>query len=281
MQNNVDSQLSGKHPRLSTVGLNISTASPSSLQRLCGDCFQHSKCLACRLDNNELMQYSRNVKKPRRVNNGSHLFRMSDPFKSIFTVLSGSIKIYRLDDEGHEQIVGFRMPGDLVGIDAIGTEAYSTSAVALETCFLCEISYAKFEQSSYRNPALQHEMALQLSKVIRAERMHGLSLAGTSAEYRVARFLIDTATQLSDCRFGPHNFTLSMSRSDIANYLGLAMETVSRTFTQFRDKKLISVRRKSISIPDIGLLENFLTEGLTKIVRHRVPVFHRTIATNY
>jgi CRP/FNR family transcriptional regulator len=205
---------------------------------------------------------------------------MSDPFKSIFTVLSGSMKIYRLNDEGQEQIVGFRMPGDLVGIDAIGTDAYSTSAVALETCFLCEIPYAKFEQFSFTNPALQHEIVIQLSKVIRAERMHGLNLAGTGAEYRVARFLIDIATRLSICRSGPYSFTLSMSRSDIANYLGLAMETVSRTFTQFRDKKLISVRRKYISIPDIGLLEKLLTKGFTDVAVHDMPVLRRTIAAS-
>jgi len=228
----------------------------------------------------ELMQFNRDVKKPRRVNSGSHLFRMSDPFKSIFTVLSGCIKVYRLDTEGQEQIVGFRMPGDLVGIDAIGTAAYSTSAVTLEPSFLCEIPYAKFKQSSLEHPALQHELVVQLSKVVRAERMHGLNLAGTGAEYRLARFLIDTATQLSVCHSGPHSFTLSMSRGDIANYLGLAMETVSRTFTQFRDKGLISVRRKYISIPDIGLLENILTKEFSMPEGHGASVFQHTIAAN-
>ena len=233
----------------------------------CNGCYRHSGCLARVLDDNQLRQYDANVQRSRRVGVGTHLFRMSDSFNSIYTILSGCLKVYQLDGAGNEHLVGFRFPGDLVGADAIDAGRYSNSTIALETTYVCEISYVKFKNFAQKHPQLQTELVAQLSRMLREERLHGLHLAGTAAEQRVGSFLIDIATKLCAVQSGSCNIVLSMSRSDIANYLGLAMETVSRTLTQFKDYGLISVRRKNITILDMEALAYYVEDGVYDIQR--------------
>ncbi len=235
------------------VGINVHL-----LENSCDGCYRHSGCLARVLGNDVLRQYDANVQRSRRIAAGKHLFRMSDPFNSIFTILSGCVKVYQLDDAGNEHLVGFRFPGDLVGADAIDTGHYLNSSIALETTFVCEIPYVKFKSFAQKHPELHIELVAQLSRMLREERMHSLHLAGTAAEKRVGSFLIDIATKLFALQSGSCSIVLSMSRSDIANYLGLAMETVSRTLTQFRDRGLISVRRKHITILEMEDLTHYV-----------------------
>ena len=219
-------------------------------------CIHKSKCLAQGLESDEIVQFNSAVNHSRRINLGKHIYRMWDPVKSVFTVLSGSVKIYSLSENGSEHINGFYQSGDLIAADAIGVDLHPSSAVALEPTTICEIPVSFFYNRAKQMPQLQSSLIHQISSSLRNEEQHSVLLGQKSAEQRLALFLVNLSKRRKSSGLGHDNFRLSMSRSEIGKYLGLAMETVSRTLTRFQELQLITVQRKLIMIHDMDGLES-------------------------
>jgi CRP/FNR family transcriptional regulator len=178
---------------------------------------------------------------------GEHVFRTGDPFRAIYAVREGSVKTRLFDREGNEQVLGFYLPGEVVGLNAIYPDHFPCDAVALENTKFCRFSFPAMSALATRMPAVQQHMFRLISKELGAVSL----LAGDhSADERMAAFLIDLSVRYAARGFSATRFHLSMSRGDIANYLRLAAETVSRVLSRFRAQKLIEIDGRELALLD-------------------------------
>jgi CRP/FNR family transcriptional regulator len=207
------------------------------------------------LDSDDVERLDSIVKRARPLHRGDHLFRNGERFRSLYVVKTGSVKTYAPSEEGGEQVLGFHLPGELIGLDAIDKEVHACSAKVLETSAICEVPFSRFEELSGTIPSLQHQMYRLLSKEIGQESEMLLLLGKKSADERLAVFLLSMSQRLRKRGLSPTDFYLSMSRHEISNYLGLAVETVSRLFTRFQDEGLLKVDRKHVELRDLEALE--------------------------
>ncbi|GAB0148497.1 fumarate/nitrate reduction transcriptional regulator Fnr [Marichromatium gracile] len=195
------------------------------------------------------------VKRTRPLHRGDFLFRDGDRFRSLYVVKTGSVKTFAPSPEGGEQVLGFHLPGEIIGLDAIDKDEHACSAKVLETSAICEIPFQRLEELTCSIPSLQHQMYRLLSKEIGHDTDMLLLLGKKNAEERLAAFLLSLSQRLHKRGLSPSDFYLSMSRHEIGNYLGLAVETVSRLFTRFQDDGLMRVDRKHIELLDLPALE--------------------------
>jgi CRP/FNR family transcriptional regulator len=182
------------------------------------------------------------------VKRGAHLFLEDDPLGSLFVIRSGCVKGWVKADSGQEQIVRFYLPGDLLGLNAIGRGRHRSTATALGAASILEIPFDKLQSFADRTPDLNHRIYRMLSEEISSDEQTLSLLVNRTAEERVAGFLLDLAR-----RHGRHEeiapeFRLQMARHDIANYLGLARETVSLTITRFHNEGLLNVNGRRITV---------------------------------
>jgi CRP/FNR family transcriptional regulator len=220
----------------------------------CKDCNLFQLCLPVGIDAKELEELDSIIKRRRPLKRGEHLFHVGTPFQSIYAVRSGSIKTYSPTEDGHEQVTGFHLPGELLGLDAINLEHHPCAAKALETTSLCEIPFDRLEELSTHLPSLQHQLLKIMSKEILHDQSLLMLLGKKSAEERLAALLLSLSGRYQKRGFSPTDFYLSMSRNDIGNYLGLAVETVSRLFSRFQEEGILNVQRKHICITDLPQL---------------------------
>lgn len=195
------------------------------------------------------------VKRTRPLHRGDHLFRGGEHFRSLYVVKTGSVKTYAPSEEGGEQVLGFHLPGELIGLDAINQNTHACSARVLETSAICEVPFPRLEELAAAIPSLQHQLYRLLSKEIGHDTDMLLLLGRKNAEERLAAFLVSMSRRLSKRGLSATDFYLSMSRHDIGSYLGLAVETVSRLFTRFQDEGLLLVDRKHVQVLDRAALE--------------------------
>lgn len=231
----------------------------SELKNHCQTCSLYELCLPMGLDAGDLDSLDKVIKRRQSVNKNKFLFRMGEPLKSVFAIRSGSFKTYLTNPDGTEQIVGFSLPGELLGMDGIGDEKHTCTAKALETSSLCEIPFERLETLSRDIPNLQHQLLRLMSKEIQHDQNHMLLLAQMPAETRLASFLLGMSERLNQRGYAAHEFNLSMSRGDIANLLGMAVETISRLLGHFQDDGLLNVERKHITIIDLNKLRKLAT----------------------
>jgi len=229
-----------------------------SVQMSCTQCSLSQLCLPRGLDKNEFSQLDKIIKHERTLKKGEQLFELGQPFKSLYAVRSGTVKVFLPIKNGDVQVVGFHMPGELLGFDAIGHNEHTCTAVALETCNICELPSAQLHEHALEIPGLYEHLMSLMSDEITEEHEMMLMLGRKSAEERIATFLLNLSARYSKRGFSPHKFNLTMSRNDIANYLGLAVETVSRCITHMQDEKLIEANRKYIHILDMEHLCEFV-----------------------
>ncbi len=245
---------------------NTNTASVIKMEQVkqaCGECSLSTLCLPMGLDTTDVDELGRMVKRNRPLQRGDHLFRMSDTFHSIFVVKSGSVKTYSSGKNGDEQVVGFHLPGEILGLDAIDRGTHACSASAMETTAICELPFDRVEELSARLPSLQHQMFRLLSKEINRDEEMLLVLGKKSAEERLASLLFSLSVRYKRRGYSETEFNLSMSRQEIGNYLGLAVETVSRLFTRFQEEGLLEAQRKHIHILDMERLESMVSNCST------------------
>lgn len=233
----------------------------ASLQSLCEQCGIYKLCMPMGLSSGDLDALDRIIKRRRPLERGQHLYQAGEQFHSIFALRSGSLKTYVMTEEGEEHIIGIKMPGDLLGLSDINSEKYTRSAKALETCSICEIPYERFEHLTQEIPDLHHHILSMMSREIHHEQDRVTMCKKLSAESRLAGLLLMLSHRFHQRGFSATEFNLSMSRSDIANMLGLAVETVSRLFTQFQEQGLLNVERKHVRLIDLPGLEQLVKKN--------------------
>jgi len=225
----------------------------------CESCNLAELCLPRGLNKEELADLDKIVRQSRPLQKGEHLFRSDDPLSSLYTVRSGSIKLFTYSDDGDEQIIGFYLPGEIVGLDGVENNSHCCSAVALETSSLCTFPYTQLSDVCKKVPALQNQMFRLMGREISYENKLLLTISRKSAEERIATFLNSLSSRFKELGFSADEFKLSMSRQEIGNYLGLTIETVSRIFSRFQKKKYIAIDRKHIQILDRSSINNMCT----------------------
>ena len=182
------------------------------------------------------------------------MFEDGQKFTSLYAVRSGAIKAYSVDQNGEEQVIGFYLPGELFGLDAIHNDAYVCSAKALETSAVCELPYTQVTELSAKIHNLQAHMYKTFSKEINTDQQFHRLLSKKTAEERISTFLQNLSERYQRRKLSPTSFRLPMSRTDIGNYLGLAVETVSRVFTRLQQNGILKVDGKELQILDLGKL---------------------------
>ena len=230
-----------------------------ALRVACKNCSLATLCLPMGLTSDDVERLDGIVKRARPLHRGDYVFRNGERFHSLYVVKTGSVKTYAPSPEGGEQVLGFHLPGELIGLDAIEKEVHACSAKVLETAAICEVPFSRLEALSSTIPSLQHQLYRLLSKEISHDTEMLLLLGKKSAEERLAAFLLSISKRLSRRGLSPTDFYLSMSRYEIGNYLGLAVETVSRLFTRFQDDGLLKVDRKHVELSDPEAMEAVLT----------------------
>ena len=190
------------------------------------------------------------VKRSKPIQKNQALYEVGEAFSSIFAVRSGAVKTFTIDEDGEEHVIGFYLPGELVGLDAIGTDNYNNTAKALETSSLCEIPFSSMAELSQKISNLQVHMYNLLSKEIREDQELQMLLSKKTAEERIAAFLFNLAERYRARKLSATLFRLPMVRTDIANYLGLAVETTSRIFTRLQQQDVIAVKGKEVEVLD-------------------------------
>ena len=216
----------------------------------CNHCGLNGICLPQSLTDSEMSQIDEQVKRGKPLHRGDKLFEMGDDFHAFYAVRSGAIKAYAIDDEGDEQVVGFFLPGEILGLDSIAAGKHVSTARALETTAVCEIPFDQVETLSQRISKLQSQMYRMLSKEIHQDHELHMLLSKKTAEERIAAFLMNLSLRYERRRLSSSRFRLPMARTDIGNYLGLAVETVSRVFTRLQGNGILQVDGKELEILD-------------------------------
>ncbi|MGD8567848.1 MAG: fumarate/nitrate reduction transcriptional regulator Fnr [Gammaproteobacteria bacterium] len=222
----------------------------------CSGCRLRHLCLPTGLNTIELKKFEEIVKQPRPLQRGQQIYRPGDTFNAIYIVRSGSIKTYTTMSTGEQQVIGFHLPGELVGLDGVSEDEFTSTAEAMEMTSVCEISFSKLEQIMGQVKTLQHQVHRQMGKELLIDQQLLIQLGKMNAERRVAAFLLNISDRLHTRGFSPFEFHLPMTRIDIGNYLGLAVETVSRQFTHFQVQETIRVLRKHVVINSIDQLRS-------------------------
>lgn len=230
----------------------------AGLKTACSQCNLQELCLPFGLDHAEINRLDDLVGNRRKVKRQQHLYRTGDTFEAIFAVRTGSFKTDVLLEDGREQVTGFQMTGEIMGLDGISTEVHSCNAVALEDSEVCVIPFGRLEELSREVEALQHQFHKVMSREI--VRDHGVMmlLGSMRAEERLAAFLLNLSQRFTARGFSPAEFHLRMTRDEIGSYLGLKLETVSRAFSKFQEEGLVAVQQKHIRILDIPGLKTLL-----------------------
>jgi CRP/FNR family transcriptional regulator len=194
----------------------------------------------------------------RTFRRGEYLYRSGEAFRSLYAIRTGFFKTQILHEDGREQVTGFQMPGEIIGMDAISTDVHACEAVALDDCEICEIPFDQLEELTRELPSLQRHLHKIMSREIVRDQGIMMLLGSMRAEERLAAFLLNLSQRFSVRGYSPHAFNLRMTRQEIGSYLGLKLETVSRTLSQFQEHGLLSVRVREVEILDMLRLRSFV-----------------------
>lgn len=219
---------------------------------LCLSCSLTPFCLPMGLNDDDSKRLDEVIERRKILKKGDYLYRKSHSFNALYAVRSGSVKTFTLNAAGQEQVMGFHLPGELIGLDGIYSKQHLCSAITLETSSVCVIPYPRLTSLSREIPGLQEH----LLRVLSLNYCQGMAMHGDyTSEERLAAFLLGLSERFKRRGFSATTFHLSMSRSDIGNYLCLATETVSRLFARFHKEGIIEVDRRQISLLNPSRLE--------------------------
>ncbi len=231
---------------------------PAKFEVTCSSCNLRELCLPGMLCAEDMARVENIVYARRRVKRGDTLFSAGAEFSAVYAIRSGFFKTSVVDGEGREQVTGFHMGGELMGLDGLGSGMYHGTAVALEDSEVCVLPYALIEEMAREVPALQRNLHAVLAREI--VRDHGVMmlLGSMRAEERLATFLINLSKRFVRRGYSASDFHLRMTREEIGSYLGLKLETVSRLFSAFQKDGHIDVQQKHVRIVSIAGLQSLL-----------------------
>lgn len=229
---------------------NPSDSRPAKFTISCQECGLNALCLPYSLTIDEMDTVDKSFKRGKPFQKNQAVYEIEQPFTSIYAVRSGAIKTFSIDESGEEHVIGFYLPGEIFGLDAIDLKTHASGAKALETSAVCEMPYEKMDELSAKIHNLQSHMYRLLSREIREDQEMQLLLSKKTAEERIGVFLLNLSARYQQRKLSPTSFRLPMARTDIGNYLGLAVETVSRVFTRFQNNDILHVEGKEVQILD-------------------------------
>ncbi len=221
-----------------------------SLRDSCKSCSLAELCLPRGLENQELKQLDDLIKNRQVIQTANLLFKQGESNNLIYAIRSGSLKTYTTTADGEEQVLGFHLPGEIVGLAGLDESIHGCNAQALETSSICELPLDGLEDICMNIPSLHKQLLKLISREISQDHKMLLLLAKKNSDQKVATFLLSLSGRFKMRGLSRDEFNLSMSRKDIANYLGLAVETVSRILTKFSEENTLEVTRRSIRIVD-------------------------------
>ena len=210
------------------------------------------------LNADELIRVDELVAVRRHVKRGAALFHSGEKFSSLYAIRTGFFKTCVTTEDGRDQVTGFQMAGEIMGLDGIVNDQHTCNAIALENAEVCVIPFDRIEEISREVSALQHHVHKIMSREIVREHGVMLLLGSMRAEERLAAFLLNLVQRLEARGFSRSELVLRMTREEIGSYLGMKLETVSRTFSKFADEGLINVSQRNISILDSDALKRIV-----------------------
>ena len=231
---------------------------PEMIKVACSNCNLRELCMPVGLTETDLDRLDDLVATRRKIKRGSTLFSNGDKFTSLYAIRTGFFKTCLASEDGRDQVTGFQMAGEIIGLDGIVNEQHSCDAVALEDAEVCVMPFHRIEEISREVTALQHHVHKIMSREIVREHGVMLLLGSMRAEERLAAFLLNLVQRLHSRGFSQSELVLRMTREEIGSYLGLKLETVSRTFSKFVDDGIVEVKQRHVKILDPEALQRMV-----------------------
>lgn len=226
----------------------------TQIRRGCAHCSLQQLCLPAGISAEELQRLDDIVRRRRPVERGERLFRPGDAMNAVYVARDGAFKTVTISEEGEEQVVGFHLPGELIGLDALGAGEHRCEAVALTTANVCEVPFDQLANVASQIPGLQQQLLRVIGQSVGRDQDHVGMLVRRQAGERIALFLHGLSERFRNIGQSGAQFKLPMSREDIARYLGLALETVSRGFSKLQEDGVIAVVGRRVEILDMAEL---------------------------
>ena len=241
-----------------SVSTSPNSTAANALKVACSSCNLRELCLPVGFSEREITRLDTLVDTRRTVRHGDTLFRAGDPFAALYAVRTGFFKTRVSSEDGRDQVTGFQMAGELLGLDGIGADRHTCDAVALEDSQVCVIPFERLEDLSREFSDLQRQFHKIMSREI--VRDHGvmLLLGSMRAEERLAAFLLNLTERLQARGFSASAVVLRMTRGEIGSFLGLKLETVSRTFSKFQDDGVLQVKQRNVRVLDAAALRRLV-----------------------
>ena len=227
----------------------------AELRNRCAACSMHELCLPMGLGEADMDRLDAIIGRRRKIAIGTSLYRAGDGFSNLYAIRLGHFKTSQVTQDGSEQITGFQMAGELLGMDAISSDLHHCNAVALEDSEVCEIPFSKLEVLFGDMPTLLRHFHRMMSQEITREQGIMLLLGNMRADQRFAAFLVNLSSRYAARGYSASSFQLRMGREEIGNYLGLTIESISRLLSKFKKQKLLLVHNRDIDIPDLAVLK--------------------------
>ncbi|WP_322991204.1 fumarate/nitrate reduction transcriptional regulator Fnr [Limnohabitans sp.] len=235
---------------------------PEAIKVACSNCNLRELCMPVGLSEQDLKRLDDLVAVRRKVKRGDTLFTNGEKFTSLYAIRTGFFKTCLATEDGRDQVTGFQMAGEIIGLDGIVNDQHSCDAVALEDAEVCVMPFDRIEEISREVKALQHHVHKIMSREIVREHGVMLLLGSMRAEERLAAFLLNLVQRLHARGFSQSELVLRMTREEIGSYLGLKLETVSRTFSKFVEEGMVEVKQRHVRILN--------TEGLQRLVNNTI-----------
>ena len=229
-----------------------------TLKTACSNCSVLELCLPLGLTVSEIQCLDTLIVQRYRVKKGAALYRAGDPLRSLYAVRIDSFKTSLLSVDGREQVTGFQMPGEMLGLDAISTDSHTCNAFALEDSEVCPIHFLQLERLAREMPSLQHNLNKILSREIVRDHDMMMMLGNMNSDERLAAFLLNLSHRLNMRGYSSRSFVLKMRREEIGSYLGLRLETICRGIAHLRDRGLVEVTGRDVRILDMDELKKMV-----------------------
>ena len=236
----------------------MSSMNHETIKVACSNCNLRELCMPIGLNHDELNRIDDLVATRRHVKRGDTLFRSGDKFSSLYAIRTGFFKTCVATEDGRDQVTGFQMAGEVIGLDGIVSDNHSCDAVALEDAEVCVMPYDRIEDLSREVHGLQRHVHKIMSREIVREHGVMLLLGGMRAEERLAAFLLNLVQRLHARGFSQSELILRMSREEIGSFLGMKIETVSRTFSKFADEGIVEVKQRHVRIMNTQALKDIV-----------------------
>ena len=237
-------------PPLSLAGMKVA----------CSNCNLRELCMPVGLNEEEMKRIDSLIATRRKVRRKTALFRTGEKFHALYAIRTGVFKTCVTAEDGRDQVTGFQMAGEIVGLDGIVNDQHTCDAVALEDAEVCVLPFDRIGELSREVGALQHHLHRVMSREIVREHGVMLLLGTMRAEERLAAFLLNLVQRLQARGFSRSELVLRMTRQEIGSYLGLKLETVSRTFSRFAEEGMIEVHQRQVRILDVERLHGLLAQ---------------------